>query len=82
VANLEKAVKQQFDWHIERDGRGSSEWISQTCTSIEEQIDELISGYQFKVQKVPKKYLPVNVDNLDQLILDYGLIKKISTLKS
>jgi hypothetical protein len=81
VANLEKAVKQKFDWHIERDGRGASEWISQTHTSIEQQIDELIEGYQFKVQKVPKTYLPVNVDNLDRLILDYNLIKKVD-LKS
>lgn len=66
VAGLEKAVKQNFDWHIERDGRGASEWISKTYTEIESEIDTLIDGYKFKVIKVPKKFLPLTVDNLVQ----------------
>jgi hypothetical protein len=73
VANLEKAVKQTFDWHIERDGRGASEWIAQTYTSIEQQIDELITGYQFKVTKVPKKCLPLSVDNLEEFLTHYHI---------
>lgn len=67
IANLEKAVKQEFDWHIERDGRGHSEWVSREYTIIEQNIDRLIEGYQFKVRKVPKKYLPLTVDNLAAL---------------
>jgi hypothetical protein len=66
VALLEKAVKQSFDWNIERDGRGASEWISKTYSSIEEQIDKLIDGYKFKITKVPKKFLPLTVDNLEE----------------
>lgn len=69
VANLEKAVKQTFDWHIERDGRGSSEWVSKTYKEIEKEIDNLIDGYKFKIKKVPKKFLPLSVDNL-QTFLD------------
>jgi hypothetical protein len=68
IASLEKAVKQRFDWNIERDGRGSSEWINQTHKTIEVQIDELISGYKFKIQKVPKRYLPLTVDNLEKFL--------------
>lgn len=68
IGNLEKAVKQTFDWSIERDGRGASEWISETFTTIQDKIDELIDGYKFKVVKVPKKFLPLTVDNLDELI--------------
>lgn len=64
VDSLEKAVKQHFNWDIERDGRGSSEWVSQTYSSIETEIDNIIKGYRFKVEKVPKKYLPLTVDNL------------------
>ena len=71
VANLEKAVKQTFDWHIERDGRGASEWIAKTYTDIEAEIDKLIDGYKFKVKKVHRKYLPLTVDNLDQLLQDH-----------
>lgn len=68
IANLEKAVKQTFDWNIERDGRGHSEWISMTYLSIEKRIDELIDGYKFKITKVPKKYLPLTTDNLENLL--------------
>lgn len=68
IGNLEKAVKQKFDWHIERDGRGASEWISRTYTSLEKEIDELIKGYKFKIQKVPKKFLPLTVDNLETFL--------------
>lgn len=71
VANLEKAVKQTFDWHIERDGRGASEWIAKTYAEIEAEIDRLIDGYKFKVEKVHRKYLPLTVDNLDKLLQDY-----------
>lgn len=68
IANLEKAVKQTFDWNIERDGRGHSEWISMTYSSIEKRIDEIIDGYKFKITKVPKQYLPLTVDNLENLL--------------
>ena len=68
VANLEKAVKQTFDWSIERDGRGASEWVSQTYSTIESKIDELINGYKFKITKVPKGFLPLTVDNLDRFL--------------
>ena len=68
VANLEKAVKQVFDWDIQMDGRGHSEWVSQTYTTIESKIDELIDGYKFKIKKVPKKYLPLTVDNLEKFL--------------
>lgn len=67
IANLEKAVKQVFDWDIQMDGRGHSEWVSQTYTTIESKIDEIIDGYKFKITKVPKKCLPLTVDNLEIL---------------
>ena len=67
IGTLEKAIKQKYDWHIERDGRGASEWVTKTYTEIEQEIDELIDGYKFKIVKVPKKFLPVTVDNLPQL---------------
>lgn len=68
VNNLEKTVKQEFDWDIELDGRGHSEWVSQPYTVIESKIDEIIDGFKFKVQKIPKRFLPLTVDNLYKLI--------------
>ncbi len=69
VNHLEKAVKKQFNWDIERDGRGHSEWISnQTVLDIESKIDELIDGYKFKVKKVPKRFLPLTVENMEKFL--------------
>lgn len=68
INNLEKAVKQEFNWNIERDGRGNSEWVNQTYATIESKIDELIQGYKFKIIKVPKRFLPLTVDNLDKFL--------------
>ena len=45
ISNLEKVVKQEFNWDIDRDGRGHSEWISQTHTALETAIDSIIDGY-------------------------------------
>lgn len=63
IKSLENAVKQSFNWQIERDGRGSSEWVNEDHKAIETKIDELIDGYKFKIAKVPKKFLPLTVDN-------------------
>ena len=73
IGKLENAVKAEFNWDIERDGRGHSEWISQTYTTLESAIDKIIDGYKFKVVKVPKKYLPLTVDNMQVLKKDFGL---------
>lgn len=75
IANLEKAVKQEFDWDIQMDGRGHSEWVSQTYSTIEAKIDELIEGYKFKITKVPKKHLPLTVDNLQNFLDNYTIDK-------
>jgi len=70
IGNLENAVKKEFNWDIDRDGRGHSEWVSQTYTTIEKSVDSIIDGYKFKVTKVPKRYLPLTVDNLDLFLAD------------
>ena len=64
IEKLEKEVKQEFNWEIELDGRGHSEWVSQNYSAIEAKIDQIIEGHRFKVTKVSKKYLPLTIDNL------------------
>lgn len=72
INNLEKAVKMEYDWHIDRDGRGHSEWIGGlNAEDIFNKIDEIIKGYGFLVTKVPKKFLPLTVDNLDNFLKHY-----------
>lgn len=68
IEGLEKTIKQQFNWSIERDGRGHSEWISNWTTKmLEVEIDKIIDDYKFKVIKVPKRFLPVTVDNIEEV---------------
>jgi hypothetical protein len=50
------------------DGRGHSEWVSQCHTDIEKEIDKIIDGFKFKVIKVSKDFLPLNVDNLNRFL--------------
>lgn len=66
IDRLERVVKKEFDWQIERDGRGHSEWVSENYREIEKKIDELIKNYKFKVVKLPKRFLPLTVDNLTE----------------
>ncbi len=74
IASLEKVVKQQFEWDIERDGRGASEWIGgQTADEIEIKIDSIIDGYKFKIEKISNDFLPLTVDLLDDLKDQYVL---------
>ena len=75
VGNLEKVAKQKFSWDIDRDGRGHSEWVSQTYTTIETAVDEIIEGYRFKITKVPKRFLPLTADNLNELLEHYNVSK-------
>lgn len=74
IANLEKEVKKHFDWDIERDGRGASEWIGGlTASDIEKKIDEIIESFCFKVTKADTSMLPLTVDNLPEFLKQYGL---------
>lgn len=74
IENLEKAIKQVFDWSIERDGRGHSEWISgHTVDMLETEIDKIIDGYKFKVTKVNREFLPLTVDNMQEFKEFYKL---------
>lgn len=74
IANLEKTVKANLNWDIERDGRGVSEWISgYTIEMVESKLNEIIEGYRFKVQKVDKKFLPLTIDNMEEFQRFYDL---------
>lgn len=67
IDRLEGVLKKEFNWQIERDGRGASEWIANiTPEEIENTVDEIIRDYRFKITKVPKKFLPLTVDIKDQ----------------
>jgi hypothetical protein len=65
---LERAVKQHYNWQIERDGRGFSEWVSVDYLEAEKQIDQIIDGYKFKIKKVPLKCMPVTADTVDDIL--------------
>lgn len=66
IDRLEREAKKAFDWQIERDGRGASEWVSENYKVIEEKLDKMIEDYKFKIVKLPKRFLPLTVDNLQE----------------
>ena len=66
VDNLEKAIKTDFDWDIEQDGRGFSEWIGyHTSKQVLEKVEDIIEGYRSKVKKIRDEFLPLNINNLE-----------------
>lgn len=66
IDNLEKAIKTDFDWDIEQDGRGFSEWIGHhTSAQVLEKVEDIIEGYRSKVKKIPEEFLPLNINNLE-----------------
>lgn len=74
ITNLEKVIKQRYDWTIERDGRGASEWISNhSLQEIESLVDQLIDGFKFKVTKLDPIMFPLTVDNMNEVKLSYEL---------
>jgi hypothetical protein len=76
ISNLEKAVKRNYDWAIERDGRGHSEWISgMSVADIESAIDILITENHFIVQKVDNSWLPLTTENLEEFLKHHELDK-------
>ena len=68
VSKLEIRLKQEYDWDIDRDGRGFSEWVrGHTSEQILKKIQETINSCHYKVRMVPKEFLPLTVDKLDDL---------------
>lgn len=77
INNLEKIIKQEYNWDIERDGRGASEWIAgQTADMIEQKIDAIIDGHCFKVTKVSAEFLPLTVDIKEEFAEAYPQVSK------
>lgn len=76
IDRLESVLKKEFDWEIELDGRGHSEWMYDVSKSdVIKKIEKIIKDYKFKVERVSKKYLPLNIHNMDQFTDSY-LTKK------
>jgi len=69
ITSLENAVKRRYADDIKHEGRGFTEWISgYSSMEIEQEVDKIIAGYRFKVEKVPAKYLPITIDNAEKLL--------------
>jgi hypothetical protein len=69
---LEKTIKERYNWAIDSDKGGESEWLSDhSVTDIEKIVDELIDGFKFKITKVDTKWLPLNKDNLAEFLLSH-----------
>lgn len=69
INNLEKVIKQRYDWAIASDKGGESEWVADhTVEDIEKIVDDLIFGFKFKVNKIADEFLPLSKDNLEDYL--------------
>lgn len=67
ISKLELTAKSEFDWEIERDGRGHSEWVyDMSVEDIEHKVNDIINGFHYKVWPVPKQFLPMTVEKYAQ----------------
>jgi hypothetical protein len=67
ISKLELTAKSEFEWEIERDGRGHSEWVyDQSVDDIANKVEEIIEGFRYKVKPVPKQFLPMTVEKFKQ----------------
>jgi len=69
IGLLEKTIKERYDWAIDSDKGGESEWVSNhSVEDIEQIVDNLIAGFKFKIVKVDAKWLPLSKDNLEEFL--------------
>jgi hypothetical protein len=69
IGKLETTIKERYDWAIESDKGGESEWVSNhTVEDIEQIVDGLINGFKFKITKVERQWLPLSKDNLTNFL--------------
>ena len=66
VSELERVLKNQFDYAIELEGRGFTEWIYADESVIHNAIAETIEGYGFHV--FPIDTIGVTVNTIDELV--------------
>jgi hypothetical protein len=72
IGLLEETIKKRYDWAIDSDKGGESEWVSNhTVQDIEQIVDGLILGFKFKITKVDSQWLPLSKDNLVDFLKVY-----------
>jgi hypothetical protein len=74
IGLLEETIKKRYDWAIESDKGGESEWVSNhTVEDIEQIVDGLIAGFKFKITKVDRKWLPLSKNNLADFLKSHEI---------
>ena len=72
IKELESEVKKDFKKDILYEGRGYSEWISgKDANDMNKAVYEIIDGLRSKVRAVDKAFLPITVNNLEQVKTEY-----------
>lgn len=75
IDRLEAELKKEFDWEIELDGRGHSEWMQDIdIDEVVQKIQQMIDDYRFKVIRVDQRFLPLTIHNLDAFLKEYATV--------
>lgn len=66
IGRLETVIKRHYKNFIVNEGRGHTEWISDKWwNEVEQEVNDSIEGYRFKVKAIDKEFLPLSMKNLD-----------------
>tara|TARA_B100000519_G_scaffold118427_1_gene102235 strand:- start:347 stop:760 length:414 start_codon:yes stop_codon:yes gene_type:complete len=72
IKELEAEVKKDFRKKILYEGRGYSEWICEHyADEMEKAVIEIINGLRSKVIAVDKAFLPITVNNIEEVKTKY-----------
>lgn len=63
IERLEKALKNTYNWNIESDKLGESEWVTDVgFDAIINEVEKTIQGWRFKISKLPVQF-PITQDD-------------------
>jgi hypothetical protein len=63
IERLERALKDRYNWNIESDKLGESEWVSNIgLEEVVKAVEDTIQGFRFKITGLPVKF-PITQDD-------------------
>jgi len=76
IGKLETYLKNTFNWEIESDKAGHSEWVSNTTIeTLVSEVEKTIAGMRFHITALDAP-MPVLISDLDTILGDqYGSLK-------
>ena len=68
ISKLERRILEKYNWNIEKDGRGFSEWVGGVSVEdMEVAVQNIIDTHFYHITKVDKALGPFTLNNIEIL---------------